>query len=274
MDNDSDVKGVETNASSVVHGNSNKHPGKQVQPARTPSRRVKDNIEVAKTRMLSASYEDHSGRASKRVNQGGKKTKLRVVDDDDDDDDIEHTANGAQSHPPATRANLYYSSIRGPGGSVSNEANAGSGLAPYWSLPSQEEGTSQLPALSSSGSTDTNPDVPVWMKKSGSSLNPHRPYSLVENPWTQAGLFSEQILEGRPWSTDLAPSRTQLPLRHRRASSIRKIAPPDGVRLPPITGGDDMGAFSSSFYVNLPPLRDFIQGIPSGPERSSFRIKF
>ncbi|KIM83462.1 hypothetical protein PILCRDRAFT_444660 [Piloderma croceum F 1598] len=49
------------------------------------------------------------------------------------------------------------------------------------------------------------------------------------------------------------------------APSIHMISPPDGVRLPPITGGNDTGTFPSSFDVSLPPLRDVMRGVPSPP---------
>jgi hypothetical protein len=244
---------------SVVHGHIDKWPNKQVkQGGHTPNSR-------AAMQAPSAVYEDDGRHPSGRVWRGGEKTKKCAVDNNMEVDAL-----------PMHRQ----------GGPVNDETN--SGLEPHMSPVPNEEGTSPVSALPSGASLCIKPPSSIqvhntyFRTETSLSIAPHRSHLLVENSWTQADVFSEQTLRVKSWSGDSTTPRRQsapsgttrsLPLPPRRASSIHTmtIAPPDGVRLPPITGGHVMGAFPSALNVNLPPLRDIIQKIGPGSGPSSCR---
>jgi hypothetical protein len=128
--------------------------------------------------------------------------------------------------------------------------------------------TSRSRILSSESDTESVGTLTSTRSSLGSQDSP----LLVEDSLVPVELSPMQTIDVSlllaDYYSDITPRRqsetgSSFPPYYTRA--IRMISPLDGVRLPPLMGGNDTGAFSSSFDVNLPPLRDVMRGIPSVP---------
>jgi hypothetical protein len=191
-------------------------------------------------------------RSPRRVRRGRRETFIRGSTNDIDDIEDNQEASSMSRQPGLVDNKVKANSLLVFNNSPHIDARTTSrSRAPSWKSDIESFGTQRCPSL---------------------SLASHNSPYLIEDSLVPVESFTKKTVEVSPLFTDcytdIVPRRqsgtgSSFPTYY--APSIHMISPPDGVRLPPIIGGNDTGAFPSSFDVNLPPLRDVMRGVPSPP---------